>query len=217
MAAKEKLSEKVVRQIREEITAGNFKVNEKIPSEPELMERYSVGRSTIREAIKSLADSGILRVQQGAGTFVNAFSALESIDQRLKRADFEHINAVRKLLENEIVTLAAEHQSEQHLKEIEDYLLQRKQAILNEQRQACIDADIAFHLAIAHASLNPVLADLYQSFTVIIRDFFSKREAQGIAHFAMSHYLHEALYNAIKNKNVEQARQITKEILDHNY
>jgi DNA-binding FadR family transcriptional regulator len=100
---------------------------------------------------------------------------------------------------------------------LEQCLETRKQAILSEQRQACIEADIAFHLAIAQASLNTVLADLYQSFTIIIRDFFSRREKQGISHFAMSHHLHVALAQAIKAGNVAQARQVTQQILDNNY
>ncbi|MBS7562946.1 FadR family transcriptional regulator [Mucilaginibacter sp. Bleaf8] len=217
MDSKEKLGDKVIKLIQSDITQGRFKLNEKIPAEPELMKLYGVGRSTIREAIKTLATAGILKVQQGSGTFVNSSVNTETIDQRLKRADFEEINAVRKLLEIEIVTLATQHHSTNHITDIEHSLEKRKQAIMAEQRQACIDADIEFHLAIARASSNSVLADLYQSFTLIIRDFFSKREAQGISHFAMSHHLHEALFTAIKNKDVEQAQQITKNILNNNY
>lgn len=217
MSGKEKLGEKIIRQIRQDINTGNFKAGEKIPSEPELMKLYHVGRSTIREAIKTLAVAGVLRVQQGAGTFVNTRVNPETIDERLRRADFEEINGVRALLENEIVALAAQHRSEEQINEIEQALAARKQAIMSEQRQACIEADIAFHLAIAHASGNTVLADLYQSFTIIIRDFFSRRETQGISHFAMSHYLHESLFKAIRDGQADRAREITQEILNNNH
>lgn len=217
MSAKEKLGEKVIRQIRQDINDGKFKAGEKILSEPELMKHYNVGRSTIREAVKTLSVAGVLKVQQGAGTYVNTHVNPETIDERLRRANFDEINAVRALLENEMVALAAQHKSESQIVEIEYCLSNRKQAILSEQRQVCIEADIAFHLAIAQASGNTVLADLYQSFTVIIRDFFSRREAQGISHFAMSHYLHEALFKAIRDGDADQARQITKDILDNNY
>lgn len=217
MDNKEKLGDKVIKLIRNDIAQGKFKLHEKIPAEPELMKIYNVGRSTIREAIKTLAMTGILKVQQGSGTFVNSAVDAETIDQRLKRADFEEINAVRKLLELEIVSLATQHHSAQQLKDMEHSLEKRRQAIMAEQREACMEADIDFHLAIARASQNGVLADLYQSFTVIIRDFFSRREAQGISHFAMSHHLHEALYKAIKSQNVDQAREITINILNNNY
>lgn len=217
MSIKEKLGEKITRQIRQDISDGRFKAGDKIPAEPELMKQYGVGRSTIREAVRTLAVAGVLKVQQGAGTYVNTHVKPESIDERLRRANFDEINAVRVLLENEMVALAAQRRSESQIVEIERCLVNRKQAILSEQRQACIEADIAFHLVIAQTSGNTVLADLYQSFTITIRDFFSRREAQGISHFAMSHHLHEALFKAIRDGNADQARQITNDILDNNY
>lgn len=217
MDKKETLGSRVISQIRNDIAQGKFKLNEKIPAEPELMLLYGVGRSTIREAIKTLATAGILKVQQGSGTFVNSFVSEQTIEQRLKNADFDQINAVRILLEGEIVRLAAQNRTETHIDQIEQSLERRKQAIQSEQRQACVDADIAFHMAIAQASLNNVLADLYESFTLIIRDFFSKREAQGISHFAMSHHLHEQLFKAIKAQKVKQAEQLIQQILNNNY
>jgi DNA-binding FadR family transcriptional regulator len=217
MAVKEKLSERITNQIRQDISKGKYQPNEKIPAEPELMKLYGVGRSTIREAIKSLAISGILKVQQGFGTMVNERRETESIDQKLKNADFDDIHAVRILLEGEMVKLAAKNHTEEQIKEMEKCLEDRKLAILAEQPEQCANADIAFHTAIAQASKNKVLAGLYTSFTTIIRDFFSRREARGISHFAMSHHLHEELFKAIKAKKQKQAQQIILQILDNSY
>jgi DNA-binding FadR family transcriptional regulator len=213
----ERLSDQVSGYIRQDILNEKYKAGEKIPTERELMETYTVGRSTVREAIKSLAMAGILKVQQGNGTFVNEENPSQTIDQRLKNADFDEINAVRKLLEEEIVKLAVEHHTGEQLKEMEQQLALRKQAIADEDRQQCTNADIAFHTAIAKASSNKVLLSLYQHFTQTIRSFFSQREMRGIGHFAMSHYLHEDLYKAIKNKRKKQALEIIKYILDNNY
>ncbi|UOE47239.1 FadR family transcriptional regulator [Mucilaginibacter sp. SMC90] len=213
----QKLSDQVSAKIRQDILDGKYKAGEKIPAEPELMKAYEVGRSSIREAIKSLAMSGILKVQQGSGTFVNEVLPEENMTERLRVADFDEINAVRKLLEEEIVRLAVENHTQAELNEIEKQLTLRKQAITEEDRPACTNADIAFHLAIANASHNKVLASLYQNFTHTIRTFFSKREAQGIGHFAMSHHLHAELLQAIKNKRKKQAQELIRNILDHNY
>lgn len=212
-----KLSDKVINQIRQDIAAEKYKAGEKIPAEPELMKLYNVGRSTIREAIKTLAMSGVLKVQQGSGTFVNNNFQELSIEQRLKRARFGDINAVRSLLEKEIVRLATLNHTGHHLAEIAQSLENRKLAIQKEDREQCADADIAFHMAIANASLNPVLAELYYSFTLIIRDFFSAREVQGISYFAMSHHMHEELFKAIKSRKPQKAQQIFQEILDNNH
>ncbi|MEH3113935.1 FadR/GntR family transcriptional regulator [Pedobacter terrae] len=216
MEKESRLFEQVSTKIRNDIKRGKFKVGEKIPSEPALMELYGVGRSTVREAIKSLALSGILTVQQGFGTKVNA-GPTEPIEQRLRSADFKEINQVRALLEQEIVRLATKNRTESDLEAIIEALEKRKSAIEKESRTECTDADIAFHLAIARAAGNRVLSDLYESFTVIIRDFFTKRAPSGITHFAMSHHLHEALFDAIKAGNTDSALSITTTILNNNH
>ena len=213
----QKLSDKVSARIKQDILDGKYKAGEKIPAEPELMKAYEVGRSSIREAVKSLAIAGILKVQQGSGTFVNELLPEEHITERLRIADFDEINAVRKLIEGEIVKLAVDHHTAIQLQEMERQLALRKQAIIAEDKQGCTNADIAFHIAIANASNNKVLAALYKNLTHTIRTFFSKREADGIGHFAMSHHLHEDLFAAIKQKKEKQAREIIKNILDNNY
>jgi len=216
MEKKNKLSEIVSSKIRQEIKDGSFAVGDKIPAEPILMERYGVGRSTIREAVKLLTLSGILTVQQGAGTIVNEISS-EPLEQRLRSSNFADINYVRGILEKEIVGLAVLNRNEAHLNEIAHALAAREEAIQKNSQQACIKADIEFHIAIAKASANTVLLDLYTSFTHIIRDFFSRREPQGITHFAMSHHLHQDLYREIKNKNQKKALSIVSNILNNNH
>ncbi|WP_244215200.1 FadR/GntR family transcriptional regulator [Pedobacter miscanthi] len=216
MKQESRLFEQIAVKIRSDIKEGRFKVGEKIPSEPALMELYGVGRSTIREAVKSLTLSGILTVQQGFGTKVNPIPA-EPFEQRLRSSDFGEINQVRALLEQEIVRLATQNRSDADLNAISEALEKRKVAIENGLRTACTNADIEFHLAIARASGNHVLASLYESFTVVIRDFFAKRAPSGITHFAMSHHLHQALFNAIYNHDADAAREITTTILNNNH
>lgn len=217
MKQKEKLSDKVITAIKNDIAAGRLKKGEKIPSEPELMDIYQVGRSTIREAIKTLAISGILRVQQGSGTFVSSKVKDETLNQRLRRADFDEVNTVRALLEKEIVKLACLNRNSVDLERMQTLLRKRKAAIDAHDEKKCTDMDIAFHIAIAKASANSILADMYQSFTKVIRDFFAKREDRNIAHFTNSQHLHEALAQAIANKDEATAQSLIQNILDNNY
>lgn len=217
MKTKEKLSDKVIIAIKNDIAGGRLKKGEKIPSEPELMDLYHVGRSTIREAIKTLAISGILRVQQGSGTFVASKLKDETLNQRLRRADFEEINSVRALLEKEIVKLACINRSQGDIELMNSLLGKRKAAIEANAEKKCTDMDIEFHIAIAKASGNSILADIYQSFTKVIRDFFAKREDQNIAHFSASQHLHEELAQAIERKDEAKARDLIQHILNNNY
>lgn len=212
-----KLSDKVIIEIKKDIAAGKLKKGEKIPAEPELMELYNVGRSTIREAVKTLAISGILKVQQGSGTFVTSKIKDETLSQRLRRADFDEINAVRSLLEKEIVKLACQNATPEDLSLMQTHLAQRKKAIVAIQQKKCAEADIAFHISIAKASGNHVLSDLYQNFTLVIKNFFAARDEEDITHFANSQHLHEDLASAIATGNIQQAEQLISDILNNNY
>lgn len=214
---KERLSDIVADKIRQDIKANKYQAGEKIPAEPELMKIYDVGRSSVREAIKSLAMAGVLQVRQGDGTYINDNVGQLPLEQRLKNASFEEINAVRRLLEVEIVNLAAELRTTDQLIDMEIQLAARKQAILTEDRLACANADIAFHMAIAKAAGNSVLTGLYQNFTQTIRLFFSQREQQGVSHFAISHHLHEELLKAIRARKKKQAVEVITYILNNNY
>lgn len=211
-----KLSDKVITAIKKDIAAGRLKKGGKIPAEPELMEIYQVGRSTIREAIKTLAISGILRVQQGSGTFVASKLKDESLTQRLRRADFEEVNTVRAVLENEIVRLACNNRTAADIEKMQELLMQRKKAIETNQPKKCADADVAFHISIAKASGNQVLADLYENFSLVLHDFFEKRE-ENISHFNRSQQSHEDLAAAIAKQDQKSAEQLLKSILHHNY
>lgn len=62
--------DEVVNKLQQQIANGKFKKGDKLPSEPVLMEQFGVGHSSIREAIRILANHGLVRVQQGLRTFV---------------------------------------------------------------------------------------------------------------------------------------------------
>lgn len=217
MANTIKLADKVIFELQREISLGKYKTGELIPPEPVLMEQFGVGRSTIREAIKTLSNSGILRVQQGAGTFVCAPPATaEPLDQRLRRAAQKEVNDVRSLLEAEIVQLAAQHREEKDLSAMRAALEARWQAISNNSYSDCADADIRFHKAVALASHNSVLADLYQTFTNIIRESFQLRQMD-VQVFKQTHDLHVQLLKAIAQQQAAKAVKTVKLILENNF
>jgi DNA-binding LacI/PurR family transcriptional regulator len=61
----------ITEQLRESIIDGVVRVGEQLPPEPELMARYGVSRSTLREAVASLVHEGLLRRVHGKGTYVS--------------------------------------------------------------------------------------------------------------------------------------------------
>lgn len=210
---KRSLSDEVASRLQEQISQGIYKVDDKLPIEPELMKSFGVGRSTIREAIKSLVNAGLLRVQQGVGTFVEPISSSAApIDQRMKRASMKDLHEVRQLLEMKIAEKAALYRTEEDLKQIKIHLDARAAAIKASDISAVVDADIAFHTAIAVASRNEVLSDLYRSVSVHLKKGFLRIHSD-TREFEESHPLHEQLLKSIIAQDPKKAWNTVEKII----
>lgn len=207
------LAEQVAGKLQEQVSLGQYKTNDKLPIEPELMKLFGVGRSTVREAIKILANSGLLRVQQGSGTFVeNPVAGKEPFEQRLKRASNTHLNEVRELLEMKIAEKAAINRTDKDIAQMEKHLGDRKLAADAGLMEECIEADINFHTSIAEASKNEILADLYRSAAMHLKNWFLDFYADTAA-FKETYALHETLLISIKQQDARKAWDTAAKII----
>ncbi|AYE38938.1 GntR family transcriptional regulator [Companilactobacillus zhachilii] len=66
-------------EIRKEIESGKWAVGERIPSERQLSQDFDVSRMTLRQAIQTLVDEGILQRQVGSGTYVASSKVQEKM------------------------------------------------------------------------------------------------------------------------------------------
>ncbi|MBB6501331.1 FadR/GntR family transcriptional regulator [Pedobacter cryoconitis] len=215
LISRKSLADEVAEKLQQQIAFGNYKVNEKLPIEPELMKTFGVGRSTIREAIKILLNSGLLRVQQGIGTFVeNSTGIKEPLSQRLKRADRKDLDEVRQLLEMKIAEKAALNRTKADLVKIYDWLKVRDKAAKHDQLEECIDADIQFHIAIAEASGNDILIDLYKSVAIHLRNWFLEIYKDTKAFRETSHQ-HKQLVKSIEAGDAKKAWSNSAKIIGH--
>ena len=138
---KKSLAEEVSSLIREQINDGKLTKGEKLPTEPELMKLFGVGRSTVREAIKMLVNMGYLSVQQGRGTFVESVTETnEPFHQRLKRADIQELREVRDIIEAPIARLAAQRRTKTDLENMEIVGMVRGLDVAPEELAAFIKA-----------------------------------------------------------------------------
>jgi len=215
LISRKSLADEVAEKLQQQIAFGTYKVDEKLPIEPELMLSFGVGRSTIREAIKILTNCGLLRVQQGIGTFVeNATGIKEPLSQRLKRADRKDIDEVRQLLEMKIAEKAALNRTKADLVKIYDWLKKRDKAAKNDLLEECIDADIQFHISIAEASGNEILIDLYKSVAIHLRNWFLEVFKDTKAFKETSHQ-HKQLVKSIEAGDAKKAWNNSAKIIGH--
>lgn len=164
----EKIEKKLlVSQVEEElfryIVEEPVNIGEKIPNEFELVERFGVGRSTIREAVKVLVSKGVLEVRRGSGTYVISTQSLE--DDPLGLAKFQdkyklalELFDVRLMLEPEIAAMAAKNATKEDCERI--VFLCDEVERLYRSGENHIEKDIAFHACIARCSGNRVVETL---------------------------------------------------------
>ena len=149
-------------------------VGDKLPSEYKLADIFGVGRSTIREAVKSLVTKGILEVKRGSGTYVKNTDLI--VDDPLGLAQFEdkyrlamELFDVRILLEPEVAALVCRNATEaenMHIKELCDEVER-----LYLEGKNHIQKDMEFHSAIAKCSGNRVVEALIPVILTAITTF----------------------------------------------
>ena len=118
-----KVFERVAEQIEKRILDGELRVGDRLPTERELAEQFQVSRTAVREAMKILAQKGLVDMRPGRGTIVvdGARAAMEnSIGLLMKMKSGEvgssdNLVEVRAILETEIAALAAARATEKRL------------------------------------------------------------------------------------------------------
>lgn len=213
-ARRQSLANQVLSYLQQQIATGAFPVGSKLPAESELMAQLAVGRSTLREAMRVLAHMGLVEVQPGDGTYVcTPPPEAEPLGQRLQRAKVFDVYEVRRSLELECVRLAALRRDEQDLARLQQAVQKRREYLAPEHEQAFIDADLEFHVAIADATKNAVLADLYRAFINVHRETWVKaNEVPGLS--VQGQALHEQIAEAIAQRDPQNAQRILEQMLN---
>ncbi|MGK2853646.1 MAG: FadR/GntR family transcriptional regulator [Microbacteriaceae bacterium] len=205
------LVDQVIDQLRASVSAGEWPVDTRIPTEPALAETLGVGRNTVREAVRALAHSGILEVRQGDGTYVRATSEVSGALQRLCGTEFRDVLQVRRCLEVEGARLAASARTETDLAELWQ-LLNRSEALRsNGGADEFARADADLHFAVVRSSHNPVLTELYRGLTeVVSASVVTTTEELPVAELAR----HRGLIEAIAEQDTARASREAGGFLD---
>jgi len=209
------LADGVVSRLQQQLSLGVYKPGDKLPSEPELMVEFGVGRSTIREAIRILANTGMVIVRQGSGTLVQAQKGIaEPLPQRLRRAAAADLDEVRQLLEIKIAEKAALLRTKKDIAKMTTLLEERNAAANSRDIEGAIRSDIQFHVAIAVASRNDILADLYRTVAEQMTRHFHQTHLTTDS-FIETQQLHEQLLQSIIDQDPKKAWQYAAKIAAH--
>ena len=196
---KSRLYESAVDQIRSLILANNYEPGDRLPSERELAEQLSIGRPSVREALRILGAMGLIEIRVGNGTYVRDVSLLPYIESlitlissRLKNREENILKLwqVRKILEAGNVALACSRMTPRRLEKMEASVREMERNIKN--REVFISTGVQFHREIAEATGNEILILIWNNlWDMILRsDLYRRRYS---SNFRMLHSPRQAL------------------------
>jgi GntR family transcriptional repressor for pyruvate dehydrogenase complex len=211
----ERLFEKVAVRVETDILESRLLPGQKLPNETELGRRMGVGRSAVREALKTLELRGLLEVRRGfnGGTFVRATDLNEApFELHLSRwpvATEHDLLAVRLALEPMAARLAATRSDVRTVPLLERILEHEGQA--RDHPADFVENATAFHIAVADASGNRLLGTLVESLGTLIKQQLNVAFQVGDARLVLS--WHQAITRAIRRQDPAQAAARVTDLL----
>jgi len=175
--------------LRYEVTAQivqllvSLEPGQKLPSERELSEELGVGRSTVREVVRSLSFMGAIRAKQGDGLYVgnvdgDVFRKLTELGIVFQKPKVYELVEARTELEIAVSKIAAERHTEEDRATLEEIMRNMARHVGDPVRASQLDLD--FHVALARSSHNAVLGFLVDSMRSVLeiwlRSAFSNRQ-----------------------------------------
>lgn len=213
--------EGAVEQIAERIRLGDFATGDRLPSERDLAAALRISRATLREAIRVLADAGVLEVRSGStgGIFVASdylpFELLRSKSD-LRLGEVAGVLEARRMIEPRVAQLAAlnardeDYARMQQIIDAQKNLLAAADVLANEDR--FLQLDTQFHLRIARATGNTTIVSLMRMLLnrlEIARDLALHEPP--VAEWAID--VHERTLAAIRSADYERIEQVMDEHL----
>lgn len=151
---KRRLADDLYGQLLVQLTGTTYQVGAKLPSEGQLAQAFGVSRPIVREALQRLQDDGIISSRRGSGSFVARLPPAEvtTLGHNIDLASYMRTFEVRVCLEPEAARLAARRRAAGSLANLSRVLSDFEAALSAGERSS--DADFAFHLEIAKATMN---------------------------------------------------------------
>ena len=212
----EKISTKIVAQIKSLIKEGDLKPGDALPPERELVKVFNVSRASLREALNSLAGMGFLEMSQKHRTIVKSLASGRMTEplQLLIKDDIQtvfELIEVRKAIETWNAYHAAERAKDDDIARLEKSLELMRTKI--EQRISVVEDDADFHLAMAEATHNKIQTHLMFSIYDLLKEslggYYESIRMQDI------YEQHCKVVKAVKKRDPDLASRRMREHLDY--
>lgn len=201
-------------QLREAILGGTYVPGQRLPAERHLASHFGTSRSTVREALRQLEDMALVSRRIGSGTFVNRPTEARETEIAEITSPLELIE-VRQAVEPHIARLAVMHATARDVEALGEALAALEACPAD--RELFSSADERFHLALAEATDNPLMAWLYQQINEVrghAQWNEMKRKILTPDNMEIYNAQHRTLYESIRRRDIEAAVRCIDEHLE---
>lgn len=205
------------------IVAGRMAEGSLLPGDVELLDRFGVSRTVLREALKTLAAKGMVQARARVGTRVRPRSAwnlfdtdllMWHVEAGLTPEFFAHLAEIRMVLEPEAAAFAALRRTKEDMVEINGWADRMDEKGIG--REAFAQADLGFHLAVARAANNPFFISISTLIEVVLVAMLTRSSpADEPDRLEASVVQHRRIAKAIADGNPNDARAVMREVIEN--
>lgn len=194
------LKQQVIQAVKQYIVDEALKAGDKIPTERKLAEMFGVSRSVIREAMSYLENTGVIRVRQGQGAFLNESNIDKLLDNflflwQVNKGDIREILGLRLIFESSAIDDIVSENNQPAIEKLRQIV---EENLLAKTLIEFRNADIAFHKELLQATNN----QLFSQLTNVITSYFFQ-----IEHIELT--LDE--YKALTNEHMQIVEALEKQ------
>jgi DNA-binding FadR family transcriptional regulator len=214
---------RVVNDLGLGIVTGELAEGSLLPGDQELLTKYRVSRTVLREALKTLSAKGLVQARARVGTRVQPRGAWNLFDPDVLmwhaeagfRPEFlAHLAEIRMALEPEAAALAARRTTPESIQAINEWAerMAKPKITLDE----FVKADLGFHLAVANAAANPFFTSISTLIEVVLVAMLTiSSPAEEPQRLAISVAQHRRVARAIANHDPDEARLAMRIVIDN--
>ena len=221
LKTEQKIFQQISDQIRQLILSGVLKPGNKLPSEKELSNQFNTGRMVVREALRTLEESGLICVKRGSlgGAFVKDLDSTvltRSISDLINigNVTLRELIEARLGIEKVILDFAIMKMNDEDLDLLKKNIEDSEQKFLKGERAT--EEHIYFHILLAKSTKNLLFEMMIESIMNVTKSFLlSLKPDVNYINNVLTY--HKEIYRALQEKNLLVAEQIMeRHILDIN-
>jgi len=220
MYGNKSLADEVYEALLAKITAKEWKVGDKVPSESQICKEYGVSRISARSAIQKLQAQNLIVTKPGKGSFVTSnhigenmiAMSVEKMD--LSQHEYRYVTELRRAIEFTSIDLMCKYGTEEDFAALEEALNAMRAS--GSDTKKYVKADFAFHMALIKGSHNPLFESVIRGCKDEYLKYFTEMAEVSNGDFKQAVINHTAIFEAMKTKQPEQVKKIIEGTFEFN-